>query len=289
MVTFSGRRADRRSQILQILTEDSEHVDGGQRKIVYYLPAEVTVSGNAARCCAKSFCSVYGLSSKTRVIIANMVLDRAVIVDDEISEMRTAKGEGRRHTTLLWFKAEFSVLCDILPTSLYTNKDYHLPKCVSKQTMYIEYCVLFHANALEYGPDHRPYSWKVWLSLWQLKYPFVTVPKCFAFSVCSTCATLHDRILTSTKSKDKSKLVQYKEFRRIHLNFVSKERLQYRENQRLAREYPDKFVSLCIDGMDQAKLRSPHFAGGGIPKGKSSFNCYIILSFFLNLEIIVYK
>ena len=274
---------EKRSIVLQTLSEDSVHVDGGKRRVVYFLPAEVTNSGNAEPCCANAFGLVYGMSSSTRVNIAKMVLDRAVIVDEEQSELRLTKGEGRRHTTLLWFKEEFKAICDILPTAEYSSKDYHLPKCVSKQGLFEEYKVVFHANWAKYGPDHKPYSWTTWLGLWKKEYGYVTVPKYFAFSVCSICAELHDRILSCTKSKNKSMLVQYQSLRRIHLVFIGKERLQYHENQRLAREFPDLFVSLCIDGMDQAKLRSPHFAGRGIPKGKGSMSMFNVC-FVQNVE-----
>jgi hypothetical protein len=264
--SFSGRRIAKRCYVHQLLTEDSIRDNDGRLKICYNFPEDTTLSGKLESCCAAGFGKLYGMSSKTRVDIAKMVLERAIVVDDEISEMRTAKGEGRRHNTLLWFREEFSVLCDFLPTSEYTNKDHHLPRCVSKKSLFFEYRVHFAELFKEYGPDHKPYSRTVWLLLWKEHYSYVTIPKCFAFSVCSTCANLQDRILSATKSKDKSVLVQLKQLRRIHLGFISKERLQYRENQRLAREYPDKYISICVDGMDQAKLRSPHFAGGGIPK-----------------------
>ena len=46
------------------------------------------------------------------------------IDNKEESEIKTAIGEARRQQTLLWMKEEFELLCDILPTSDYTKKDY---------------------------------------------------------------------------------------------------------------------------------------------------------------------
>ena len=117
-----------------------------------------------------------------------------------------------------------------------------------------------------------PYSRSTFLNLWKAEFPYVTVPLVTAFSVCYTCAMIHDEVLTATKSKDKSKLNALQKLRRTHLCFIANERLAYREHQQLARDDPENFVSLCLDGMDQAKLCSPHFAGGAMPKGASASN-----------------
>ena len=55
------------------------------------------------------------------------------------------------------------------------------------------------------------------------------------------------------REQDKSKLVTLKTLRRTHLSFILKERLTYREHQQLAMMEPEKYVSICIDGIDQAK------------------------------------
>ena len=265
--TFTGRRRQKRALVVRVLTEDASRCSNGLLKLNYNLPREATTSKLSETSCAAAFGLVYGMSSSTRVTCGKIVLNRGAVMDEEISELKTAVGEGRRHNTLLWFRDEFSLLCDFLPTSDYTNKDHHLPKCVSKTSLYNEYFVQFIEAFEVYGNEHKPYSYSMWLNLWKLEFPYVTIPTCFAFSVCETCAILHDRILFATKSVDKSALKELKEIRRTHLCFISKERLHYRHNQKLAREQPEKYISLCIDGMDQAKLRSPHFAGGGIPKG----------------------
>ena len=118
----------------------------------------------------------------------------------------------------------------------------------------------------EYGQEFKPFSKTRFHELWEEHFAYVTVPEHTAFSVCDICANLHDRILSSTKSKDKSMLVELRSLRRMHLKFISGERLTYREHQRLARESPEEYISIVLDGMDQAKLRGPHFAGRGIPK-----------------------
>jgi hypothetical protein len=124
--------------------------------------------------------------------------------------------------------------------------------------------------------DYQPFSYSAFFKLWKSEFPYVTVPKHQAFSMCEICAQLHDRILLATKQHDRKALLDLKKLRRIHIELIADERLEYREHQRLAIEEPDRFVSMVLDGMDQAKLRGPHFAGGSMPKGmfrSVSFYC----------------
>lgn len=258
--------------VVDTLKEDCQRLPTGHIKVVYNFPAEVTTEKTVVHCCGDSFCILYGMSSKTRVKYAKYVSGSVAVEDGEELEMKTAVGEARRHKCLLWMKAEFESLCDILPTSAYTAKDYHLPKCVSKISLYQQYRLeMTECEELYSDHEFQPYSKTTFYKLWKANYPYVTIPVHMAFSVCMTCAMLHDELLTATKSKDKSKLMSLKALRRTHLDFVSKERLTYRDNQRKARDQPDLYVSICIDGMDQAKLRSPHFAGGGLPKSACLF------------------
>ena len=258
-------RVTKKATIVETLREDCVRMPSGGCKVCYKFPAEVTVSKESVPCCAGGFCYLYGMSSKTRLKYASYVTESLAVEDAELSEMRTAKGEARRHHCLLWMKTEFELLCDILPTADYSAKDYHLPKCVSKISLYAEYCLQMSLKD-EGNHEFKPFSRSTFLKLWKEHYPYVTIPVHMAFSVCMTCALLHDALLTATKSKDKKDLESLKGLRRTHLDFVSKERLSYREHQRLARAYPDDYESICLDGMDQAKLRAPHFAGGGLPK-----------------------
>ena len=279
---FSTRsRLTKKALVIEIMKENAVRQQDGSLKLCYRLPNSVTSSGLEELCCTKAFETLHGMSSATRVKYSKYVVRGQVLMEAEASEMRTAKGEARRHWALLWMKNEFEVLCDFLPTSDYTKKDHHLPKCVSKISLYLEYKVHFTEELKIHGPEFRPYSRSTFLNLWKEEFPYVTVPVVTAFSVCFTCAMLHDELLTATKSKDKSKLMALKALRRTHLCFISNERLAYREHQQLARDDPENYVSLCLDGMDQAKLCSPHFAGGAMPKGtyfRKYVSCVINLS-----------
>ena len=163
-------------------------------------------------------------------------------------------------------KTTFHILCDILPTSDYSKKNYHLPKCLTKNAMHNEYWTEFKDKQEEFGDDYKPYHRTTFAKLWLSDFSYVQIPDHMAFSVCSHCAVLHDRLISATKQRDRATQAKIQTLRKLHLRFVAGERLTYREHQMLARDHPDLYECLCVDGMDQAKLRSPHFAGGSIPK-----------------------
>ena len=167
-------------------------------------------------------------------------------------------------------KNTFHLLCDILPTSDYSSKNYHLPKCMNKQALHKEYWEEFKAKQDLLGEselsEFKPYSRSTFCKLWLSEFSYVQIPQHMAFSVCCHCASLHDRLITATKQRDRKLQKEIGDLRKLHLRFIAGERLTYRDHQRLARDYPDLHVCLTVDGMDQAKLRGPHFAGGAIPK-----------------------
>ena len=270
----------RKNYIIETLRESSKRASVRQQtfqnkklKVNLEIPKECTESNKWEPVCFKGFTKLFALSTKTLSAYKGIVEQGNIAVESQDHESLSAKGEGRRQNTLLWMKDLFHLLCDIMPSPDMSKKDYHLPKCSSKDGIYEEYVLEFlelHAKNDFCGSiEFKPYSKERFEALWLEHFPYVTVPVAMAFSVCDACANLHDKILSATKSKDKLMLLELKKIRREHLKFISEERMMYREHQRLAREEPDKYVCICIDGMDQSKLRSPHFAGRGIPKSAS--------------------
>lgn len=269
------RGAAKRGDIIDVLKSDALKLDDTNFRCRTFLPSGVTTTDALIPCCTIAFCKLYGISSKTKSAYWNKVIAGAEIEQLEQSELKLGRGEGRRQQTLMWMKETFHLLCDILPTSDYSAKNYHLPKCMSKTTIHKEYYTEFQAKMELYGDDYKPYSRSTFAKLWLDEYSYVQIPEHNAFSVCVHCSALHDRLISATKSRNKALLKEIQLLRRHHLRFISDERLTYRDHQRLARDFPDLYVCLTVDGMDQAKLRSPHFAGGAIPKGATP--CCIIV------------
>ena len=254
-------RIVKKALIVETLREDADRLADDSLKLNYRFPAACTLSGESTPCCANAFTILYGISSKSRVDYGNLVVKGEAICQSEVSEFKTAQGEARRHHALLWMKKEFQLICDILPTSDYTKKDYHLPKCISKVSVFKDYeTYMRQLHDRQEIPEFVPLARSTFLMLWAKEYPYVTIPEHTAFTVCDICGDLHDRILSASKKRDYKTLTMLKVARRQHLDFIAEERLGYRERQQLARDFPEEYECLTADGMDQSKMKGPHFA-----------------------------
>jgi len=135
---------------------------------------------------------------------------------------------------------------------------------MSKQSMHADYKHYCDTRA---GGTVKSVSYPHWCFLWRKHFDYVAIPDHQAFSVCTICAQIHDRLLRSTKQHDDAMIQRLAKIRIKHINHVHEERLKYAEHQMKARLYPEKYACVVIDGMDQAKLCLPHFHGGAFPKG----------------------
>ena len=76
------------------------------------------------------------------------------------------------------------------------------------------------------------------------------------FSQCGQCHTFKVE-LAAEKNPAKREEIRVK--RRQHQTNQYQERQSYYHHRTKARKHPDKYMSLIVDGMDQAKLEMPHF------------------------------
>jgi len=88
--------------------------------------------------------------------------------------------------------------------------------------------------------------------------PFADICKIRAwmpFAKCDTCTGFREQINDTCCPKEKARLKmdQY-----IHLERVKRERLSYVMRQRLAKLYPNQYLSLIIDGADTSNFMIPH-------------------------------
>jgi hypothetical protein len=87
------------------------------------------------------------------------------------------------------------------------------------------------------------------LNIWDRKW--------MPFAQCGECARLKTAIASATTKAEREKL---RAERTEHLALTTKCRKAYYKNRELARKQPEEYLSTITDGMDQAKLRTPHFA-----------------------------
>ena len=269
-----------KSLAIETLVQDSERQNDGSLQVVYRIPESVTKDNKSIVCCTTCFSSFTGFSSATRVKLQNTVeeqnsfavLSSTSTPDGSAGPLTTRcseSGDSRLMHCRVWMNGRFELLCNILPTSNDTAKDFHLPTCISKQSLYEEY--KYAVQKMKTNHFHGPFSLSHFFRVWRDHFSYVTVPEHQSFSVCESCAQLHDRILIALKSHNEEALVQLCRLRTSHLKLVSQERGGYAWRQQFCIENPDKGVSWAIDGFDQAKSNIPHFAGGAFPKGELYF------------------
>eukprot|EP00058_Branchiostoma_floridae_P005491 XP_002590979.1 hypothetical protein BRAFLDRAFT_69470 [Branchiostoma floridae] len=95
-------------------------------------------------------------------------------------------------------------------------------------------------------------------NMWKTFYPHVAIKKCSLFTKCTICVRLGRDL---AKERDPVKRRKIKMERQEHDARQMAERLAYYQRREAARQEPDKYLSIIIDGMDQAKTYLPHFVG----------------------------
>jgi hypothetical protein len=84
----------------------------------------------------------------------------------------------------------------------------------------------------------------------------VVIRKWLRFSKCDECISLREK-LGKTRDPDNIKKIQRQ--MRDHIDMVKRSRAMYYQRRRLAFEEPDKYLSLIVDGADQAQYKLPYF------------------------------
>ena len=102
------------------------------------------------------------------------------------------------------------------------------------------------------------FSWfcSLWCSFEQGLYRRTAkIRKWMPFAKCDDCA-IHRQKYAETK--DPTRRRELMTLHREHLEPVKRERLSYIVRQRLAIMYPDRYLSLIIDGADSSSMQIPH-------------------------------
>lgn len=94
--------------------------------------------------------------------------------------------------------------------------------------------------------------------LWTRYYGNVVIKKWTPFAKCDECVQFRNRIL-STSRKDKVKVEKLKADQSAHRTYIANSRLRLKEREKLARDFPDQFLFLIFDGMDNKKSWVPRY------------------------------
>lgn len=129
-----------------------------------------------------------------------------------------------------------------------TNIVYKLPSCYNKASMFLE----LHDSMSVAGV--KPISKATFYSLWNLNFANYSFHKRSAFAKCKDCISLKARLM---KEKVPEKRVELEEEREVHNNGQMSRRHLYYANRILAQKYPDRYLSIIHDKMDQQKTGLP--------------------------------
>ncbi|VDI55323.1 Hypothetical predicted protein [Mytilus galloprovincialis] len=130
------------------------------------------------------------------------------------------------------------------------SKQLHLPCCLTKSSVYSTM-----VSELE-GPTSQCISLSHFLLVWRTELRHIAIPRRSRFSECNTCVLLKNEIESTRNKEVRKQLMQQRD---THLKQQKSEREKYYKHAMKARRNPDKYLSIIMDAMDQAKTMIPHF------------------------------
>ncbi|CAG2204723.1 unnamed protein product [Mytilus edulis] len=126
----------------------------------------------------------------------------------------------------------------------------HLPPCLTKASLY----EMYKDDMEEHGEQIISLSHFYWM--WRHCVSYVSIPANSRLSKCNICTQIKTKMV---ETKDQNARMELRRTREQHLLKQSLERRKYYKHAHKARQHPDKYMSMIIDGMDQSKTEIPHF------------------------------
>lgn len=103
-----------------------------------------------------------------------------------------------------------------------------------------------------------PPSSSYFFHTWKQYCPSIKVRKVSRFAKCDVCEEIRVAILQASRPGCSTEFIL--ERRKIHVDMVFRERLEYQKKSERAVLHPDRYCSICVDGADQSAFGLPHFA-----------------------------
>ncbi|XP_078670993.1 uncharacterized protein LOC144911079 isoform X1 [Branchiostoma floridae x Branchiostoma belcheri] len=196
--------------------------------------------------CRKAWCRLYGISRKVYYRSRTAFLDGRPSASDRIRPRREKSKVYVKAN--VWFEMYLAAHAEKMPH----RKEKWLPYRTRKQGVY-------HQYRQDMAEQMEPYcSKQTFYNMWNEMHPDVFIKKSSLFTKCKKCVQL-ERKLERTRIPNKREEIQ--ERRRAHLGRQMRERINYYRRREAAHRNPNRYLSLIVDGMDQAKTYLPHFVG----------------------------
>ncbi|XP_066929842.1 uncharacterized protein [Clytia hemisphaerica] len=152
------------------------------------------------------------------------------------------------HHAVLWIK-RFADDCGDAPPDRDPDSRV-IPACFTKRAVYKTYKEEIQLQDLKCLSEGQ------FLRAWRQELPKIKISENTRFTKCGICTLIKD-IKNSTKDKDLKNKMSL--IRKLHNEQQMGERAKYKVHQTKARNNPDRYASIIIDGMDQNKTSLPHF------------------------------
>ncbi|XP_062597809.1 uncharacterized protein LOC134259225 isoform X2 [Saccostrea cucullata] len=121
-----------------------------------------------------------------------------------------------------------------------------LPTCLTQKNTYEEY-VASHSD---------PYCFRHFQRVWKERFPDMRASEKTTFTECRECAMIRQ---LKSQRLTKEQLLKVEDQKRAHLLVARIAREKYYKHCKKALDQPDKYLSMIIDNMDQAKTTLPRF------------------------------
>lgn len=200
--------------------------------------------------CYQCFARFHGLSDW---VMRDLI--RKKLAGDSVEHSKKGRQQMRAATmgALEWIDNRVKMLGDYMPHKSYI----HLPPG-SKKELYDNYVLDCQINYVNHSPVSKATFWH----LMKKHFPRVKIPKQKRFAKCDTCDSYDTRIREAFSDSIRQELRREKS---KHLDFVVQERRKYYKHRRKAASDPSshpkrEYMSLILDGMDQAKTQVPRVA-----------------------------
>ena len=124
----------------------------------------------------------------------------------------------------------------------------------STREVYQDYVADFNRGKM--SDEEMPYCYTSFRKLWKTRHPNFKVARTkTGWAVCDQYTHWRAMMSSATTVADRQK---YFESYELHLQQQRQQRLRYYHHRRKALKFPDKYLSMIMDAMDQAKCDLPH-------------------------------
>ncbi len=208
---------------------------------------------NGERVCSTFLRDAFNFSRDLQSSVKN---DGSISVRDSSSVRHSSRSAG----TSQWKSSHHkdSVICYLERLAERTSDrmpdtgEYHLP-FFRKRDVYTEFSREFAILNGGKSPPSIPYFFKVW----RHECSKIKVRRITRFSKCEECENLRAKLTEAVKNS--LPVDDIKRRRRLHLEFIKRERLEYKKKRDEAIIEPDSYLSIIVDGADQSAFGLPHF------------------------------